>query len=219
MHIRDKSSFPAYGVKLYPLKMVMDFALLPNDDFFAARPLLASIDKSLECRLNPLPSVLERVRGAVMFSETATKAGDDWPAAAYLRAGLADLVSIEEVQRLDRPTRAPLKVRNCANPLVHLLALVRHLNIHVKSVVAIARQVPAKFDGHEFDLKVCVISNLSVSDLQALKNGAYYSSAELQQMTDWFQAAQLHWGAGYLLRIGAESFATEVATHHGLPVA
>lgn len=199
--------------------MIMDFALLPDDDFFAARPLLTSIDKSLECRLTSLPSVLERVRGAVMFSESASRAGDDWPAAAYLRAGLTDLVSIEEVQQLDRPTSPPLKVRNCANPLVHLLALVRHLNIHVKSVVAIAREVPANFGGHEFDLKVCVISNLTVPDLQALKNGKYYSSAELQQMTDWFQAAQLHWGAGYLLRIGAENFATEVATHHGLPVA
>lgn len=197
----------------------MDFARLPNDDFFAARPLLASIDKSLECRLKPLPSVLERVRGAVMFSERASKAANDWPAAAYLRAALADLVSIEEVQQLDRPTSPPLKVRNCANPLVHLLALVRHLNIHVKSVMTIAREVPANLNGHEFDMKVCVISNLTVSDLQALKNGKYYSSAELKQMTDWFQATQLHWGAGYLLRIGAESFATEVAIHHGLPVA
>jgi hypothetical protein len=85
--------------------------------------------------------------------------------------------------------------------------------------MTIAREVPANFAGHEFDLKVCVISNLTVSDLQALKNGKYYSSAELKQMIDWFQATQLHWGAGYLLRIGAESFATEVATHHGLPVA
>jgi hypothetical protein len=199
--------------------MTMDFALLPDDDFFAARPLLASINKPLECRLTSLPSVLERVRGAVMFSESASRAGDDWPAAAYLRAGLADLVSIEEVQQLDRPTSPPLKIRNCTNPLVHLLALVRHLNIHVKSVVAIAREVPANFGGHEFDLQVCVISNLTVSDFQDVRNVRYYSSAELQQMIDWFQVAQLHWGAGYLLRIGAESLAAEVATHHGLPVA
>lgn len=197
----------------------MDFALLPDDDFFAARLLLASINKPLECRLTSLPSVLERVRGAVMFSESASRAGDDWPAAAYLRAGLADLVSIEEVQKLDRPTSPPLKIRNCTNPLVHLLALVRHLNIHVKSVVAIAREVSANFGGHEFDLKVCVISNLTVSDFQDVWNVQYYSSAELQRMIDWFQAAQLHWGAGYLLRIGAESFAAEVAAHHGLPVA
>lgn len=200
-------------------KIVMDFALLPNDQFFTARPLLASIDKSLECRLNALPSVLERVRGAVMFSENASKAGNDWPAAAYLRAGLADLVSIEDIQKLDRPTNPPLKVRNCANPLVHLLALVRHLNIHVKSVVASAHQAPANFGGQDFDLKVCVISNLTVSDLQTLNNGRHYAPAELQQMMDWFQAAQLHWGAGYLLRIGAEIYATEVATHHRLPLA
>ena len=93
------------------------------------------------------------------------------------------------------------------------------MNIYVKSAITVAREVPANFDGHAFDLKICVISNLTLSELQSLRNGKYYSSAELQQMTDWFQAAQLHWGAGYLLRIGAESFATEVAAHHGLAVA
>lgn len=53
----------------------MDFTILPNDDFFAARPLLASLDKSLERRLHQLPSVFERVRSAAMFSERASQTG------------------------------------------------------------------------------------------------------------------------------------------------
>ena len=192
----------------------MDFALLPTDDFFAARSIFASIDKPLQARLSALPSVLERAQSSVMFAEQA-KHGD-WVAAAYLRASLADFVSMEEIQTLDTTVHAPLKVRDSPNPLVHLLALIRHLNIHVKSVATSRRVVSASLEDRPFEMNVAVISNLALPDLQSLRNAKHYSPADLNGVVAWFSAAQLHWGAGYIFRVGAEAFASEIAHHHGL---
>lgn len=192
----------------------IDFSLLPTEAFFSARPLLTPIEKTLSTRLAPLPSVLERARCAVMFAERAAKAGEAW-SAAYLRAALADMVSMEEVQTLDRPNRPALKVRGSKNPLVHLLALIRHLNIHVKSVATSTHAVPASFHDHHFEMEVHIIDNLDVVELQALRNGKHYSINDLNRMVEWFRTSQLHWGATYLVRIGVEAYATEIASHHG----
>jgi len=192
----------------------MDFSLLPTESFFSGRPLLTPIDQTLDARLITLSSVRERAQSAVMFSEQAAKADENWTA-AYLRAALADMVSMEEVQALDRPAHQPLKVKDSKNPLVHLLALIRHLNIHVKSVMTSTQAVSASFHDHNFEMNVHIVDNVNVGDLQALKNGRHYSFSDLSCMLDWFRASQMHWGAGYVVRVGAEAYASEIATHHG----
>jgi hypothetical protein len=57
--------------------MTMDFALLPNDDFFAARPLQASINKSLECRLRP-NGIVAWVGLSKSGEKEATEAAQRW---------------------------------------------------------------------------------------------------------------------------------------------
>lgn len=193
----------------------MNFTLLPTDDFFVARSIFASIDKTLQARLTSLPSVLERAQSSVMFAEQA-KHGEHWVAAAYLRASLADFVSMEEIQTLDATAHTPLRIRHSSNPLVHLLALMRHLNIHVKSVATSQHTVSASVWDQPFEMDLSVISNLALPDLQGLRNAKYYSTADLNNVVAWFAAAQLHWGVGYIFRVGVEAFASEIAHHHGL---
>jgi hypothetical protein len=150
----------------------------------------------------------------VWFSEKLLSAGEE-RASAYLRGALAELVSMEEVQALDRPGSVVLKTRDSQHPLLHLLALVRHLNVHVKSVKTGTHEVSAKFDEHEFELDIPVVANLSASDLLALRNGKHYTQVELERLVTWFNKAQLHWGAGYVVRVCAEAYAEEIAAHHG----
>ena len=194
----------------------MDFNLLPSNASFGARPIFASMDPSLKARLSALPSVLDRVQSSVMFAEEASKLGADWVGAAFLRASLADLVSMEETQELDGPRSSILKVRDAKNPLVHFLGLLRHLNIHVKSVSASALAIAASLDNQAFEMKASVITNVTAADLAALRNAKHYVPNDLSRMLTWFTTAQEHWGAGYVFRVGAEAFAAEIASHHGL---
>lgn len=69
-----------------------------------------------------------------MFAAHASKQSEPWRAAAFLRAALAEFCSIEEMQELDRGKGPHFAVTASPNPLLHLLKLMRHMNIHVKSV-------------------------------------------------------------------------------------
>ncbi|MBL8466288.1 hypothetical protein [Methyloversatilis discipulorum] len=196
----------------------LDFATLPPDAMFESRSLLLGLPKSLEARLVQLPQVLERVRSASRFADVSSKQEESWLAAAYLRAALADYCSIEEMQKVDRPSATHLRISGLANPLFHLLELMRHLNVHVKSVQAERHTVEASFREQSFDLDVQIVSNLDVQDLAALKNGKNYTPADLQRMVDWFQRVQVHWGAGYVVRFGIESLAELLCSHYRLCV-
>jgi len=195
---------------------VLNFSELPTDSAFEVRSLLLGLPKEVETRLLPLPQILERVRSASHFSELSSKQDEPWLAAAYLRASLADYCSIEEVQKIDRPNTAHIKLTDLTNPLLHLLELMRHLNIHVKSSQAERGSIAASFDGSPFDLGIQIVSNLEARDLGELRNGKHYAPTDLRDMVIWFKKAQLHWGAGYVVRLGTEALAELICVHHGL---
>ena len=194
----------------------LDFAALPRESFFDSRSLLIILPKQIEERLASLPQTVERVCSAAMFAELSAKQTEPWLAAAFLRAALADYCSIEEVQKADKPSAKHLRVKDSVNPLLHLLKLMRHLNIHVKTVQAERRSIPVSFGDQTFDMDVYVISNLEAADLAVLKNGKRYATHDIDVMVDWFSKAQLHWGAGYVVRVGIESLAQELCSHYGL---
>ena len=195
---------------------ILNFSEFPADSAFEARSLLLGVPKDMEVRLLPLPQILERVRSASYLAELSSKQDESWLAAAYLRAALADYCSIEEMQKIDRPSTVHINLATVTNPLLHLLELMRHLNIHVKSSQAERVAVAAKFDSHPFDLPIQVVSNLEAQDLIALRNGKHYAPSDLRQMVTWFNKAQLHWGAGYVVRLGVEAFAELICIHNCL---
>lgn len=178
--------------------------------------MIITLPESLEARLTALPQVYERVLSAVMFAELSSKQNEQWRASAFLRAALADYCSIEEMQKLDKPSSTHLKFANLNNPLLHLLKLMRHLSIHVKAVQSVEHSVPVTYADHAFDLNVVAISNLNAMDLIALNNGKHYNQNDIEKAVAWFHEAQLHWGAGYIVRIGTESLATLICSHYGI---
>lgn len=176
------------------MKTTLDFSLLPDDSAFEKRSMLIGLPVDLRARLQPLLQTLERADSAVMFAAHAGKQSEPWRAAAYLRAGLADYCAMEEVQSIDAPSTVALKISASLNPVLHLLELLRHLNIHVKTVTTREHKISAELEGQEFEMSTYVVTNLDAEDLAALRNGRRYSLADLQRMVEWFALKQDHWG-------------------------
>lgn len=150
-----------------------------------------------------------------MFAGQAPKHDEPWRAAAFLRAALAEYCSIEEVQKADRPS-GHFKLSTSTNPLLHLLELMRHLNIHVKTVQTTSHSINVQFGQHTSDMNVYIVTDLAATDLAQLKNGKHYALADLGRSVDWFNSQQLHWGAGDLITQGTTLFAASLCTHYGL---
>ena len=163
-----------------------------------------------------MPQTLERVEGAVWLAAQSSKQSDPRHAAALLRASLADYCSIEEMQKLDRPGKASFAIRDSRNPLLHLLELLRHLSIHIKTVETSVRAINISIGKFESDINVNVISNLDADDLANLRNGKHYSRADIERCVAWFKQRQTDWGAGDLISLGAMELGAEVCTHFSL---
>ena len=213
----------SFGHSLLPVQIELgfmkhnfDFSLLPADSAFEARSILIGLPKDLRKRLEPLPQALERAESAAMFAAQSGKNTEPWRAAAFLRAALADYCAMEEVQAMDQPGSPSFKITDTRNPLLHLLKLVRHLSIHVKTVAARPYLVSAKLGEHEFQLNVFVFTNLDSQDLITLRNGKNYDLADLEKSVAWFNSMQEHWGAGDLIFLGTKLFAEQVCLHHSL---
>jgi hypothetical protein len=197
----------------------LDFNSLPGDKAFERRSILIGPPSELRTRLASMPQTLERVEGAIMFAAQASKQSEPWRAAAFLRAALADFCSIEEMQELDRGKGKHFKIESSANPLLHLLELMRHMNIHVKSVAVKPHQLNVSFKGLEDQMETFIVSNLSAQDLASLRNGKNYHSTDLNRCVDWFESRQTEWGAGDLVRMGTVILADQIGEYFGLKVA
>lgn len=195
---------------------ILDFSTLPGDAAFEKRSILIGPPKDLIARLSSMPQTLERVESAIMFAAQSSMQSEPWRAAAFLRASLADYCSIEEMQKLDRPAHARFKLAASPNPLLHLLELLRHLNVHVKTVETVAHSINVQFKDQTSDMNVYVISNLDPTDLAALRNGKHYNIADIGRSVGWFTVRQTEWGAGDLVSMGTELLAGAICTHFGL---
>ncbi len=199
------------------MKRLLDFSLFSDDGIFP------EYSDGLRTRLEPMPETLERANSAVMFAELAEKQSESWASAAFLRAALADLCSMEETQKIDRPASPLVKIADEQNPLLHLLVLLRHLNIHVKAMEVESEHSTITLDGLPLFLNdealiwsVLVVTNLSSSDLAALRNGSQYDPSDLHQAVAQFDKRQRSCGADKLIGQGVAMFATLLCDRHGL---
>jgi hypothetical protein len=197
----------------------LDLNSLPGDEAFEGRPILIGPPHELRSRLASMPKTLERVEGAIMFAAQSSKQSEPWRVAAFLRAALADFCSIEEMQKLECGKGRHFRIESSANPLLHLLVLMRHMNIHVKSVEVAPHEIGISFDDIEYQMETFIITHLSARDLSVLRNGKKYRIADLEQCVSWFKTFQTKWGAGDLVRMGAIILATQICEHFSLQAA
>lgn len=196
---------------------VLDFSLLADE---SSTP---NYSDDLISRLEPMPETIARARSAAMFAQQAEKQPTPWLAAAFVRAALAELHSMEEMQGIDRPGAKTVKIADQRNPLLHVLILLRHLNIHVKAVSVTSESSPILldglqicFDGQSLMWSVLVVTDLSSGDLAALNNGKHYSAKDLDQCVAWFERHQQSCGVGGLIAQGVAALTVQLCNQHGL---
>lgn len=196
---------------------VLDFSILADESS------IPDYSDELISRLEPMPETIARARSAAMFAQQAEKQATPWLAAAFVRAALAELCSMEEMQNVDKPGATSVKIADQRNPLLHLLVLLRHLNVHVKAVSVTCESSPILLDGLQICFNgqplmwsVLVVTDLSSSDLAALNNGKHYSAKDLDECVAWFERRQQSCGVGKIIAQGIAAFAMQLCIQHGL---
>jgi hypothetical protein len=163
--------------------------------------------------------VTERTQAALMFF-FQTK-GDDARVRnnARLRAGLNEFYSIEDAAVRDLRTAGieskPPRLRESANPLVHLLYILRHVGVHsapLKSEVA-RIDVVSEVGGvrHDHSYEAVILDPLTVKDLMRSREVAdHYRQADLEALIDWAREAQRVFGISEVFRRGLSAYVQEI---------
>lgn len=197
----------------------LDFDLLPPPSFFESRSILRTMSRDLEERLESLAESHERARGAVLFAESPKGEAEPWVAAAFLRAALGELCALEgSFQRDlgDRWNHAPLPMLASRDPLLHLSKMLRNCVFHVETFPVQPQEVLTTWGEQSFPHHIWVITDLSEAYLRRRRETSSYSTGDLGAMIHWFDAAQRHWGAGYLFKLAVERYCGEVASRVSL---
>lgn len=132
------------------------------------------------------------------------------------RAALTEFASMEDVQRLDYEehgvVRAQIKLNDTANPLLHIFRELRNLEIHLrhsklrsfpKDVLWGKKEVPLTID-------IWVVEGVTPESFALLRNAKNYSSQQIEQMVNWFNAAQAEWGVQELFLLAVEEYCREL---------
>lgn len=114
----------------------LDLTLLPEMD---SSGILTTLDPKIEERFNSigkLPETLNRARGSLMLFYQAKGHNESWRDEAYIRSGLNEFYSINESLKHEHkiaglPGNA-LQIQHSSNPLLHLMLLMRHVNVHTQ---------------------------------------------------------------------------------------
>lgn len=159
-----------------------------------------SLPKEIEQALQTLPSTTIRLTAALHFSLGIAHKMDDESAAyrrreAYMRAALAEFVSVEDVLEWEHPND-PYRIWLSSNPLLHIMRELRNLNIHLPTSQLSTRTISVRWgdNGDPFDMPIYVIEDLTADKFSQLKNARFYTPEQITQLIDWFNAFHAEWG-------------------------
>lgn len=179
--------------------------------------------------LAALPRTLERARACTRFLCHLGDTDDQMHCAAdeilpmreaYLRAALAEFVSIEDILPRDLATTGapdnPFKFWELTDPLVHIVRELRNFEIHLqaKGLISDTRtcwwgntQRPEEM--RPFENTLWTLTPLTIEEFLELRNARQYDPRDLSRLLDWFNESQAVWGIEELvyqalLRVCAE---------------
>jgi hypothetical protein len=195
----------------------LDHAMLVS---FDAPGVFMSIDQELERGLIQLPETKERIEGCLQFAwhvayEPAKAGAPDEDAQnrrKYLRALLAEYVSIEESAKIDYRSlglNPPSGIQALPDPRLHAVRLFRHANIHLYSSKISRDSRPAVWNSSDglqhFDFTLFIADNLE-SSIRATGAANRYLEADLAPMITWLEAEQREWGIQNVILRAAEAY-------------
>ena len=193
---------------------VLDFALLERP---TSRGIFVCLPPEIEKAIEVLPETSARFEGAIKFCWYVSATPDvlfaDEPKAtrireAFLRASLAEYVSVEDTLKRDLVkvgiNEQAIRISDLPNPLLHLMRELRNLEIHLTS----SQLSKAKKDvtvilldaEHQSQTTIWTVNDLTVEKFQELRYAKNrYSEEEIREMVSWFNEAQYDWGVPDLL--------------------
>ncbi|MBV5329976.1 MAG: hypothetical protein JZU65_20515 [Chlorobium sp.] len=196
----------------------LDFTTLPELD---EMDIFIRLDGEIEEELKGsdiFQEVYERSQAALMFVCQANKEYKPWRNAAYLRAGLNEFYSIEDAARRDCKTNGlqkPAMISASNNPLVHLMYLLRHVNVHAQisntriydtSVISNFGESPEKIQW-----KAVILDRPTLEQVQCCNEAKkYYDPSELERATKWIDENQYIFGIGEVFRKGVSVYCREL---------
>lgn len=188
--------------------------------------ILSRLDPEIEARFDEIRVLSEtrnRARGALMLFCDAHGREDAWRDEAYIRGGLNEFYSIgDAVAREHRTARFAGKARkpeDSRNPLIHLMLLLRHVNVHTQTCSVARHQTTVMShlgEPHEYTYTAAVISNLSVDQLLGRRREAArsYERADLERAVAWFVEKQKVFGVHEVFIEGTELYCHELLRNY-----
>lgn len=200
------------------MKPKLDFSLLTRPD---SRSMFVSLPPELEKSIEPLTETSARIEGALKFcwyigtNKDSLHSDDELKILrrreAFMRASLAEYVSIEDVIKRDllrlgkiKKTEQPYKIINSENPMLHITRELRNLEIHLISskISESKKDVFLRLNEGEKQIQTSIftIGDLTVKKFKSLKFAKKrYSESEIKKMIQWFNEAQQDWGVNDII--------------------
>ncbi len=138
---------------------------------------------------------------------------------AFVRASLCEFVSMEDTIKRDAPHKSPPMITDSRNPLVHMIRLLRNLEVHLHTStlqsdnldVQLADAQKQAVPGTGHTITRWVTDPLTYADLSRLRDiEKHYSRAALQRLVDWYNSAQVRWGLPDLIYRAVLKYAEEI---------
>ncbi len=127
------------------MRRTFDFSLLPSVEY---QGMLIQLDKETDKILQEIAQLQEtydRARAALMFFFQANEKSDTWRNDARLRAGLNELYSMQDSAargfRSSGKAKLSPKLSESKNPLVHVMYILRHINVHTTPLPSTVEQI------------------------------------------------------------------------------
>lgn len=206
------------------MKYTLDFSLLPELDYAGILTTLNEDIEAMFLKIGVLQETLNRAKGALMlFSKAFHANGEAWKDEAYIRAGLNEFYSIEQAlireHKLAKLPGPPLEINISSNPLLHLMRLMRNLDVHTESAplinydttVTIHFNDPPK----EWTYTTVIIKDLTIDRL-CQKRGVKknYEIDQLDKVVQWFLENQKNFGVSQVFRKGTEAYCLEFLSRY-----
>jgi hypothetical protein len=196
----------------------LDLALLPA---IPSTSVFGTLDRNVEKSLKStgiLAETLDRVRGTVMLFYCVDGKAESWENEAYLRAGLSEFASIPDAHGRDLVAAGLNKqkyaVCKSKNPLLHLMYILRNVNIHAGRSRSVQKNTTVLYAEKEYTYPAVILSDLMVNQLVAKREVSRgYRRQDLEDVVSWFNHKQEIFGAYHLFVRGVEIYCSELVSY------
>ena len=197
----------------------LNLSELPNVESLS---IFMSHDEDVEDRLAEglfLTEVYERSNAALLFFHKVSSSNESFENSAYLRAGLNEFYGIQDAAKRDfkknELTEFTPKLSDSLNPLVHLMYLLRHVNVHAK--ITTTNTMPVNLISNLGGVEHEVAIDIVIMDTPTLQNltlcgeaKRYYDITELEKASNWLDHTQCHFGVVEVFRRGVSAYCREL---------